>query len=113
MRFLPLLLLPALVAATTRSDDTPAPPAPASPVVDETAFTLVADWSEGEEDVGKLLEALGSKQLPVIAVFLEFQLKAICIRTEPQDPVVGAGHTDRHKHFCCGITIHRNFFDIR
>ena len=31
--------------------------------------TLVADWSNGEEDVTALLDALGDKQLPVIAVF--------------------------------------------
>lgn len=32
-------------------------------------MTLVADWSNGEDDVTALLEALGDKQLPVIAVF--------------------------------------------
>ena len=31
--------------------------------------TLVADWSDDDEEISVLLEALGSKQLPVIAVF--------------------------------------------
>lgn len=31
--------------------------------------TLLADWSEGDEEVEQLLEALGSKQLPVVAIF--------------------------------------------
>jgi thiol:disulfide interchange protein len=31
---------------------------------------MVADWSDGDEEIGRLLEALtGSKQLPVIAIF--------------------------------------------
>ncbi|MCP4195209.1 MAG: hypothetical protein GY768_31800 [Planctomycetaceae bacterium] len=32
-------------------------------------MTLLADWSNEEEDVTALLDALGDKQLPVIAVF--------------------------------------------
>ena len=31
--------------------------------------TLVADWSDGNEEIGRTLAALGSKQLPVIAIF--------------------------------------------
>jgi thiol:disulfide interchange protein len=31
--------------------------------------TLVADWSDGDEEIGQLLAALGSKQLPVLAIF--------------------------------------------
>jgi thiol:disulfide interchange protein len=31
--------------------------------------TLVADWSDGDPEIGATLEALGSKQLPVIAIF--------------------------------------------
>jgi thiol:disulfide interchange protein len=31
--------------------------------------TLVADWTEGSEEIGLVLKALGSKQLPVIAIF--------------------------------------------
>ena len=32
-------------------------------------MTLLADWSEGQEDVTQILEALGDKQLPVLAIF--------------------------------------------
>ena len=32
-------------------------------------ITLLADWSEGDEEVEQLLDALGSKQLPVVAIF--------------------------------------------
>ncbi len=31
--------------------------------------TLVADWSDESEEVTQILEALGDKQLPVIAIF--------------------------------------------
>ena len=31
--------------------------------------TLVADWSDASEEVTQILEALGDKQLPVIAIF--------------------------------------------
>ncbi len=30
---------------------------------------MQADWSDGDEEISRLLEALGSKQLPVVAVF--------------------------------------------
>jgi thiol:disulfide interchange protein len=31
--------------------------------------TLVADWTDGNPEISKMLEALGSKQVPVIAIF--------------------------------------------
>jgi thiol:disulfide interchange protein len=43
---------------------------PVQQMVDKNeVVTLVADWSDGDEEIGLLLEALGSKQLPVIAIF--------------------------------------------
>lgn len=43
---------------------------PVSQVVEKNdVVTMVADWSDNGEEIGKILEALGSKQLPVIAIF--------------------------------------------
>ncbi len=43
---------------------------PVQQVVEKNdVVTLVADWSDGDEEIGRVLEALGSKQLPVIAIF--------------------------------------------
>ncbi len=38
-------------------------------VESNNVVTLVADWTDENEEIGKTLEALGSKQLPVIAIF--------------------------------------------
>jgi thiol:disulfide interchange protein len=38
-------------------------------IEDNNVVTLLADWSEGDEEVEELLGALGSKQLPVVAIF--------------------------------------------
>jgi thiol:disulfide interchange protein len=38
-------------------------------VAKNKVITLLADWSDGGEEVEDMLEALGSKQLPVLAIF--------------------------------------------
>lgn len=38
-------------------------------VADNGVVTLSADWTDRNPEIGKLLEALGSKQVPVIAIF--------------------------------------------
>ena len=38
-------------------------------VDDNGIVTLVADWTDRDPEMGKLLESLGSKQVPVIAIF--------------------------------------------
>ncbi|MCA9166148.1 MAG: thioredoxin family protein [Planctomycetales bacterium] len=44
--------------------------APVRNVVDKNeVVTLVADWSDGDEEVSAMLDALGSSQVPVIAIF--------------------------------------------
>jgi thiol:disulfide interchange protein len=43
---------------------------PVRELVDENDVeTLVADWSSRDPELGRLLEALGSKQVPVLAIF--------------------------------------------
>jgi thiol:disulfide interchange protein len=38
-------------------------------VADQGVATLSADWTDRNPEIGKMLEALGSKQVPVIAIF--------------------------------------------
>ena len=52
-------------------------------LVDENeVVTLLADWTDRNEEIGELLGLLGSKQLPVVAIFPA---------SRPNEPIVFRG----------------------